>query len=231
MDVSEIMTAEVVAVTPETAYKDVIEALLDHGVSGVPVVDDGMLVGIVTEADLLAGSAYDGDRSRALAVLADVLAAREHHWATKAGARTARDLMSRSVVSCTAETDVRTAARQMLDHGVTRLPVVRDGRLVGIVARHDLLRALARPDAQIAQEVERVLATDPNRPDDHHVVVAVDDGRVELSGDVRFPYDAAVVIAMVRGVEGVVSVRSNLHARERTPTTATAPWPWVTPFR
>jgi CBS domain-containing protein len=104
MDVSEIMTAEVVAVTPETAYKDVIEALLDHGVSGVPVVDDGMLVGIVTEADLLAGSAYDGDRSRALAVLADVLAAREHHWATKAGARTARDLMSRSVVSCTAET-------------------------------------------------------------------------------------------------------------------------------
>jgi CBS domain-containing protein len=224
------MTTPVVSVHPDTGYKEVVQQLLAHGISGVPVVDDDeKVVGVVTEADLLSRSGYDGDRSRALAVLSDVLSVREHHWATKAGAWTAGEMMSRDVVTCTPDTNVRTAARRMLDRGVTRVPVVLDGRLVGIVARQDLLRVLARGDAEIARDIEHVLATDPNRPDDHHVVVTVDDGRVELTGDVRYPYDASVVVAMVRDVEGVIGVTSRLHAREATPRTATLSWPWVTP--
>jgi CBS domain-containing protein len=231
MQVEQVMTSEVVSVQPETTYKEVVEQLLDHDVSGVPVIDDeGRLVGVVTEADLLSRAGYDGG-SRTLAVLADVLSAREHHWATKARGWTAGDLMSRDVASCTPQTDVRTAAREMLDRGVTRLPVVRENRVVGIVARQDVLRALGRQDAEIATDVERVLWTDVNRPDDHHVVVSVKDGRVTLTGDVRYPHDAPVVVAMARGVEGVIGVESRLHSREHLPPATAPTWPSVTPVR
>jgi CBS domain-containing protein len=64
----------VLSVTPETAFKDVVETLLRHGVSSVPVVDeDGRLLGIVTEADLISKEAYEGTRRRPLQVLVDAL--------------------------------------------------------------------------------------------------------------------------------------------------------------
>jgi CBS domain-containing protein len=229
MEVQAIMTRDVVSVRPDTSYKAVVEELVRTGVSGVPVVDDtGALLGIVTEADLVAASAYAG-RPRALAVLGDVLSARPHHWATKASGRTAAEIMTTGLVTCEATDDVRTVARRMLDRDVKRLPVLADGRLVGIVARHDILRALARPDEAIAADVEHVLRTDPNRPDDHHVVASVTDGRVVLSGDVKYAWDAPVIVAMVRAIEGVISVESHLHHREPAPEHAPLPWPWATP--
>lgn len=232
MQVEQVMTSAVVCVHPDTTYKEVVRELLEHDVSGMPVVDDDRrLVGVVTEADLLSRAGYKGGSSRALAVLADVLSAREHHWASKARGWTAGELMSRDVASCAPDTEVRIAAREMLDRGVTRLPVVQDGHVVGIVARQDVLRALIRADADIASDIEHLLTTDLNRPDDHHVVATVKDGRVTLTGDVQYPHDAPVVVAMVRSVEGVIGVESHLRSRERVPRSMAPTWPWVAPPR
>lgn len=228
MKVGRVMTEDVVSVRPDTPFKEMVERLVGSGVSGLPVVDDSSrLVGIVTEADLVAKEAYDGRRPRALAVLADVLSAREHHWVTKAAGWTADDVMTRRVTTCQPSEDVRGVARRMLERGVKRVPVVDDrGGLVGIVSRQDILRSLARPDEEIAAEVTRLLRTDPNRPDDHRVTSSVEDGRVKLTGDVRYAWDESIIVAMVRGIDGVIDVVSHVHHREPNPTPPLPKPPW-----
>jgi CBS domain-containing protein len=224
--VRRIMTTDVVSVKPDTTFKDVVEQLVAAGVSGLPVVDDrGVLVAIITEADLVAKEAYPGQRSRALGVLADVLSAREHHWVTKARGWTAADIMTTNVETCAPDDDVRLAARRMLAHGVKRMPVLEGGKLVGIVSRRDILRGLVRPDAEIAQDVTHLLKAAPDRPDDHHVTCSVEDGKVVLSGDVRYAWDEPTIVAMVRGVDGVIDVVSHVRHREASPNLPRPPWP------
>lgn len=218
MKIDEIMTKIVVTVAPDTPYKEIVELLVTSDVSGLPVVDrSGTLVGIVTEADLVSKEAYGGHRHRALAVLADLVSGREHHWATKSMALVAADVMTRSPVQCTPADDVRSIARRMLARGVKRMPVVDEGHLVGIVSRHDILRTFARDDDAIAADVDRVLATDPNRLDDCHVMSSVADGVVTLTGDVRYGWDVPIVASLVRDIAGVIDVVNHVHNREPNP--------------
>ena len=215
MKVRRMMTADVVSVEPDTPFKEVVEQMVGAGVSGLPVVDDrGSLVGIVTEADLVAKEAFPGQCPRALALLADVLSAREHHWVTKTRGWTAGDVMTRSVETCTPDEEVRVALRRMLAHGIKRIPVLEDGRLVGIVSRHDILRTLVRSDAEITEDVNRRLKEAPDRPEDHHVTCTVEDGKVTLTGDVRYAWDEQILVAMIRGVDGVIDVVSRIRHRE-----------------
>ena len=154
MNVGEIMTSEVITVHPDTPYKEVIERLIDSEVSGVPVVDEhDRLVGIVTEADLVSKEAYTGRRHRTLALLADALSAREHHWVMKAAGRVARDVMTPNPTTCKANEDVRAVARRMLSSGVKRMPVVKDRLVVGMISRQDILRTFARSDDAIAADI------------------------------------------------------------------------------
>ncbi len=225
MKVSDVMTTDVVSVTPGTTFKELVELLVGSDVSGLPVVEaSGRLVGIVTEADVVSKEAYGGHRRRALAVLADLLSAREHHWVTKAAGSVASDVMTTNLVVCSPDEGVRVAARRMLERGVKRIPVVEGGSLVGIVSRQDILGTFARPDAAIAVDVAEVLASDPNRPDDYHVRSSVDGGVVTLTGDVRYAWDAPIVVAMVRDVPGVIDVINQLHNREPNPPSSAAPW-------
>lgn len=101
----------------------------------------------------------------------------------------------------------------MTEHGVNRLPVVRDGELVGIVTRTDLVRAFTRGDAEIRDEIvhellERTLWLDPGA-----VEVEVRDGTVLLTGEVRTRSDAALLERLVTRVPGVVQVDAKLHWR------------------
>ena len=218
MKISEIMTTDVVSVTPATPFKEVVERLVDSDVSGLAVVDDsGHLVGIVTEADVVAKEAYGRHRHRALALLADVLSAREHHWVTKAQGSVAADVMTRNPVVCEPDEDVRKVARRMLERGVKRIPVVQTGVLVGMVSRRDVMGMFARPDDAIAADVTHLLTTHPNRPADAHVQSSVDEGVVTLTGDVRFAWDEGIFVSLVRDVPGVLEVGSRLRNREPNP--------------
>lgn len=226
MKIREVMSAPVVIVAPATPFKELIETLLDAGVSGLPVVDGGRVVGMVTEADLLPGSAY-ARRPRALWLVRDLLSGRRHGWLDDTDAKTAADVMTADVYECGPDEDLRVVARRMRTSHVKRLPVIDEGVLVGIVSRHDVLGAFDRPDDLVAADVEAALHTDPNRPDDAHVVVSVEGGVVTLSGDVRYPWDEPVVVGIAHGVEGAIAVTSHLHARERVPPRRVAPWPFV----
>ena len=225
MKIREIMTTEVVSVTPDTPFKEVIDSLVRAEVSSLPVIDaSGKLVGLVTEADVISKEAYGGRRRRALALLSDVLSGRDHRWVTKAAGSLAADVMTKNVIVCSPEEDVRSVARRMLERGVKRMPVIESGALAGIISRHDILAILDRPDEVIVTDVERALANDPNRPDDHHVRFSVDDGIVTLNGDVRYGWDEPIVISIVRSVPGVIDVISHLHHRERNPRPSTEAW-------
>jgi len=223
--VGDVMTTGVVSVRPDTPYKELVERLVQFDVSGLPVVDESAkVVGIVTEADLVSREAYGDHRHRALALLVDVLSGREHHWVTKAGGSVAADVMTTNLVVCDPDEDVRLVARRMLQHGIKRIPVVRNGALVGMMSRQDILGLFARPDDAIAADVTHVLTTHPNRPDDLHVQSAIDEGVVTLTGDVRYAWDAPIVVELVRKVPGVIDVISRLHNREPDPT---SPKPWM----
>ncbi|HVW34268.1 MAG TPA: CBS domain-containing protein [Acidimicrobiia bacterium] len=140
--VGEVMSRAVFTVKPETPFKDVVETLLRNDVSGVPVVnDEGRLLGIVTEADLVSKEAYGGRRRRPLRLLADAFTG-DVRWVQRAKGLTAEAIMTPWPWTVRPTDDTAFAARRMLESRVKRLPVVDDEhRVVGIVSRHDLLRA------------------------------------------------------------------------------------------
>lgn len=144
MHVRDVMTTDVVTVTPDTGFGEIVELLLDHGISGLPVVDaDGALVGMVTEADLVSREAYGPERRRPLGLVLDYLRDRDPAWVRKASGTTARDLMTREVTTASPDDELRVIARVLLESGHRRLPVVRaDGRLAGIVSRRDVLASV-----------------------------------------------------------------------------------------
>ncbi len=218
MKVREVMTKDIASVAPATPFKDVVEELIHANVSGLPVVDgNGKLVGIITEADLISKPAYGGRRRRALALLADVLSARDHKWATKSVGSSAADVMTRNVAVCEPGDDTRSVARRMLKAGVKRMPVVDHGAVVGIVSRQDILRMFDRPDDELVADLACLLSDPLRMPDDHHVKGSVRHGVVTLSGDVRYAWDKALVHAHVTTIPGVVDVVSHLHNREPNP--------------
>lgn len=141
MHVRDVMTRDVITVGPDETYGEIADRLLSHHISGLPVVDaDGIVVGIVTEADLVSREAYGPERRRPLGLILDYLRDRDPAWVRKASGATARELMTHLVTTASPDDELRVVARRMLASGHKRLPVVAtDGRLVGIVSRRDLL--------------------------------------------------------------------------------------------
>jgi CBS domain-containing protein len=147
--VSEIMDTDPVTVAPETSVEDVVAALREHELPGLPVVDsEGTVWGIVTEADLVLPD-EDGDlhiphyiNLFGGTVFLEPLS-RFGDRLRKAFAANAADMMTRDVDTVRPDTTVRAAARLIHESGHNRLPVVEDGKLVGVVTRIDVLGALA----------------------------------------------------------------------------------------
>ena len=154
MKVQEIMTREVVTVDPDAELRDVARILVDKNISGVPVCGArGELVGIVSEGDILVKEGGPRDERGFFGWLrgADVKRAQ------KVRALKARDAMTAQVLTISPYASVAEAARRMSDLGIKRLPVVKDGRLVGIVSRTDLMRAFVRSDDEIRREIQEDL--------------------------------------------------------------------------
>lgn len=206
MKLKDVMTTEVITVREDTSFKEIVELLLEHRVSGVPVVDrDGRLVGLVTEADLMSKEAFDVRHRRPLAAVAELISGASR-WSGKASGLTAGAVMTSRVATASPGEDVRAAARRMLDLGVKRLPVVDHGHLVGIVSRQDLLRIFHRLDTDISAEIVTKLASPIYAPEDHAVSAFVRQGVVTLTGSVRFSGEVAVMVGLAANVAGVVDV-------------------------
>lgn len=140
----DIMTTPVVTVTPQTTLREIAELLAEKRISGVPVVDEeGRVVGIVSETDLI-----DEERRRVALPRTTLfgvytLPERVLREAYDEGdTLTAADLMTRRVFTLPEDTPAREVAEEMVARKINRIPITRDGRLVGIVTRADVLRAV-----------------------------------------------------------------------------------------
>lgn len=151
------MTSEVVSVGPDMPTREIARLLAKHGISGVPVVDQsGVLLGMVSEGDLIGRTSDDRDRRRdwwltlfsetpflsadailALAKLFSKLNVRE---------RRASEIMSSPVIAVDETAEMPVIAGLLHAHKIKRVPVLRDGNVVGIVSRADLIRAMASAD-------------------------------------------------------------------------------------
>ena len=207
-NVASVMTADVVTVSPGALYKEVIERLRERRVSAVPVVDsERRVIGVVSEADLLLKEERRGHEPGGALV-------HPHGDAAKAEARNAAALMSAPAVTVRPEATLTEAARLMHSQHVKRLPVVDgEGRLVGIVSRADLLLVFLRSDDSIGREIREDLLLHTLVIDPATVRVAVDDGVVQLDGEVETRSLALILTRLVKAVEGVVAVESRLRWR------------------
>jgi CBS domain-containing protein len=157
MRAMDVMTTNVITVGPNTSVQEVATLLSERGISGVPVVDaQDRVVGIVSEGDLLhrveTGTERRVQRRRSWwldRIGSDEDLARDY---VKSHGRTVKDVMTREVISVTDTTELADIATLLETKSIKRVPVVRDGRLVGIVSRANLVRALAAAGAQMTTE-------------------------------------------------------------------------------
>jgi len=148
MRAMDVMTTNVITVEPNTSVQALATLLSERGIGGVPVVDrDNRLVGVVTEGDLLhraeTGTERRVQRRRARwldTFASDQEAARDY---VKAHGRVVREIMTRDVISVGDTTELADIATLLETKRIKRVPVLRDGKLVGIVSRANLVRALA----------------------------------------------------------------------------------------
>jgi CBS domain-containing protein len=214
MKVQDVMTGDVVTVRPETSLKEVGRILAECKISGVPVVtEDGEVVGVVSEADILFKERGPAKRKGMLAWFLDPFVTEGQ---LKLEARTAAEAMTRPAKTIAPWRSVAAAAAQMLTESVNRLPVIdNDGKLVGIVTRADLVRAFARPDLEIEREIRSdVLRRTLWLRTPEAVTVKVEGGKVRLTGLVDTHTDAELVLECVAKVPGVVDVDSSLSWHE-----------------
>jgi CBS domain-containing protein len=221
MKAADVMVTTVVTVGPECSIENVADTLLENGISAVPVITNGGdLVGIVSEGDLVRRTEIDTEhpRSRWLALLigSQPLAA---EFVKSHGSRVA-DVMTRDVIVATPDTPLRQIAALLEKNGIKRVPIVSNGKLVGIVSRANLIQALA----SVRKEIKAAAATSDRmvREDllsrlraepwarTSQLNVIVHDGTVELWGTVRSRAEKQAIRSAAEVTPGVRTVSDNL---------------------
>jgi CBS domain-containing protein len=151
----DIMTKDVLTVTPDTSVKDIARCMMEHRVGGLPVIDkQGHIVGIVTEGDLVRRSDLDTARQRNGWL--DIFlsnADRARDFAREHG-RTAQDIMTTEVIAVAPGASLRQIADLFETRRIRRVPVVANGKVVGIVSRANLVQALATPHTDAVDRID-----------------------------------------------------------------------------
>ncbi len=220
MKAQDIMTRDVATVRPDTAVGDIAALMLEKRISGVPVLSDsGMIIGMVSESDLLHRAEVGTERKRGwwLRTFADSDAlAREY---AKAHGLKAHEVMSRPVISVRDDAELRDVADILDSQRIKRVAVVHEGRLVGIITRSDLVRALSQ--AQIVGAAKKVDNAALHKTlhermraqswlNDSYINVIVNDGVVELWGFVVTPDQHNALRALVGETDGVRRIEDKL---------------------
>ena len=213
----DLMTAEIVTLPPETPVMALVRIFTDRGISAAPITDpSGTLLGIVTESDLIRRLADEDEQPTGwLTRLLNAPNARAERYARSHGV-TAREVMTERVVTVTPEVSANHIAHLMEQHRIRRVLVTEGGRLLGMVTRADLFRALVPdqpPEGEMSDERIRgaILATMQRESwaDTLHITVDVREGEVEFYGFSRSASVQHALRVLAENVPGVRKVMDN----------------------
>ena len=223
MNAADVMVTNVITVGLDACLQDVAHLLLTNRISAVPVVDsDGKVVGIVSEGDLMRRAEAGTGRRRSwwLSLLTgkEGLAAQY----VKEHSRKVADVMTRDVITATPDTPLQDIANILEKNSIKRVPIIEDGKMVGLVSRANLLQALASlrkqieggtpNDTKIRETVVQRLNAEPWLRSSL-INVIVQDGTVELWGIVDSPTEKKAVRVAAEETPGVRAVNDNLIIR------------------
>ena len=221
MRVKDVMTKAVLGVRPGASVAKAVDLMVSSHVSGLPVIEeDGTLVGLISEADLIRRVEIGTQGKPATWLSCLVHPGRLAEDYARTHARRVEEVMTREVATVGPEALLEQAASLMEERGVRRLPVVSDGKVVGIVARADFVRALAgfmrqsydeplTSDAEIRKRIEAELEAQPWAPVGT-LEVKVSNGIVELHGALTDESQRSAVRVLAENVDGVRTVHDHL---------------------
>lgn len=229
MRAKDIMTPNVITVAPEATVAEIAEVLMAKGISAVPVVDQNAAIcGIVSEGDLMRRMANDADDKRPWWLRMMSSNTEEAADFIKSHGRTAHDVMTQNVVMVSEDMELSDLAKTLETNRIKRVPVVTDGKLVGIISRSNLLQVIAGQKTEIKKEVD--VSDREIRKQVHDSLstqhfashgslnVIVEDGVVELWGWIETEPEREALMLAAREVAGVKDVRDHFGK--------ISPWVW-----
>jgi len=218
MYAADIMSRQVITVTPATTLKEAVTLMLEHGISGLPVLNRQDLVGIVTEGDLLRRGELATERHHSrLAQLFGSHEQQAQEYARAHGQHVA-EVMTLDPICVRPDIPLQELVTLLETRRIRRVPVVSQGRLVGIVSRADVLRAMLgmlprsfrpRDDAEIARDLQRQIDRQPWAPQ-AAIQFAVRDGIVEFTGTVLHEAERTALRVLAANTAGVRRVADNM---------------------
>jgi CBS domain-containing protein len=220
MKASDVMTRTVITVNEQAPIAEALQLMLGKAISGLPVVNcNDHLVGIITEGDLLRRAELATERHIAWwknLLFGPWYSAEEY---VRTNARSVGSVMTRETLCIAEDTPVSMIVRMMEQGHVKRLPVMKDGKVIGIVSRRDVLRPLSSvvgdplagsaTDASILQQIERNLAAQSWSPR-HNISITVKDGVVALSGTVTGYEQREALQVLIENIAGVRQIHDQL---------------------
>jgi CBS domain-containing protein len=220
MQVKDVMSRQIVSIGPEAPVLDAVQLMLQHRISGLPVIDaSGNLQGVVTEGDFLRRAETGTQRKRARWIEFLMGPGRLASEYVRASGGRVGEVMTPDVHTVTEDTPLEDAVHLMERHRVKRLPVMRDGKVVGIVTRSNLMRALAHfalaaqpaaaGDAAIRASLLAELGKQPWAPVGL-INVVVTDGIVKLSGALTDERERQAIRVAAENIPGVRKVEDHL---------------------
>ena len=225
MNAADVMVTNVITVHPDASVKEIAEILLANRISALPVVDKaGSLVGIVSEADLIHRAEVGTERPSSwwLEFLTGKEALAEDF--IKSHARRAADVMTRHVITVTPDTPLTRIVSLLEKHRIKRVPVVDNGKVIGIVSRANLVQALLRSQQDISprqptegsvsgDDVVMQLESEPWWPGNVNVII--NDGAVELWGVVELQVQSDAIRVAIEAIPGLRTISNKISVQQR----------------
>jgi CBS domain-containing protein len=220
MIVADVMTRNCITIAPDATVEEAVNLMLSRHISGLFVVDKaGELAGVVTEGDLLRRDELGTQRNRPWWLRLLASPARQAADFTQANGRHVRDVMTEDVLSIAQDSPLEEVVAAMEKHRIKRLPVTADGKVVGVVSRADLLRALigrARTAAPLASDDRSIRVAILNALEAQSwtplttLNVTVADGVADVWGTITNEQERRGIQVVVENTPGVKAVHDHL---------------------